>query len=141
MWHVEYAAETDLAPGTVWAALRALETGEVRKANGDQHVLNGSFEVGQTLTSSAPGIPPIQSTIAELVENQVYAIRTNFNELILLLRITLSPLDAGGTKVVRGLEITGVGANESAGIAGPRISGDYPEALAELIEVAGKTLK
>ena len=136
MWNIEYSAETELAPSAVWQALRALESGETPMASGDLRQLNNKFELGGTITSTPVGIDPVQSTIIELVENEVIAIQTNFNGLVLLLRHTLTPTNTHGTRIVRRLEITGDGADERAHIAGPRISADYPETLEEIIHVA-----
>lgn len=136
MWHVEFPIETDLEKALVWQALIALETGEIPKANGDHHKLDGTLEIGGTLTSSSEGIPPISSTIVGLVPNEYLAIETHFRGLILGLQHTVTASDGGGTRLVRRLEITGTGGEEQAAIAGPRISEDYPEAVAEVIEVA-----
>ncbi len=136
MWNIEYSAETELAPSAVWQALRALESGETPMASGDLRQLNNKFELGGTITATPVGIDPLESTITELVENEVLAIQANFNGLILLLRHTLTPTNAHGTRIVRRLEITSDGAAERAQIAGPRISADYPEALEEIIHIA-----
>jgi hypothetical protein len=102
----------------------------------DRHQLDGALELGGTITSSSEGIPPIKSTIVELVENHKLAIETDFKGLIVLLRHTVRPLDGGGTRLIRRLEITGSSADDQAAIAGPRISDDYAEAVAEVIEIA-----
>lgn len=136
MWHREVPVESDLKPELVWQALIGLETGVIPKANGDRHELDGILAVGDTLTSSSEGIPPIQSTIIELVEGERFAIETNFGGLILVLRNTVSSLEGGRTRLVRRLEITGASEADQAAIAGPRISEDYPEAVAEVIAVA-----
>jgi hypothetical protein len=136
MWHIEFPIDSELEPEAVWDALVALETGAVPKANGDRHQLDGALELGGIITSSSEGIPPVKSTIVELVENHKLAIETDFKGLILLLRHTVRPLDGGGTRLIRRLEITGSSADDQAAIAGPRISDDYAEAVAEVIEIA-----
>lgn len=136
MWHIDVPVASDLEPETVWHALIGLETGVIAKANGDRHQLDGTLAIGETLTSSSDGIPPIQSTIVELVEGERFAIETDFHGLILLLRNTVSPLAGGGTRLVRRLEVTGASTVDQAAVAGARISEDYPEAVAEVIEVA-----
>jgi hypothetical protein len=136
MWAVEFPMDTEREPAVVWEALIALETGSIAKANGDLHRLDGKLEIGGTLTSSSEGIPPIQSTIVELVENERLAIETNFHGLVLVLRHSLRALEGGGTRLIRRLEITGVNADDQAAVAGPRVSADYPEAVAEVIALA-----
>jgi hypothetical protein len=137
MWQTEHTIDTDLAPEAVWAALAALETGEAPMGNGDRREANGPFEVGTTISATPVGIATLESTITELTPRRVLAVQTNFNDLVLLLRHVLIPLDGGGTRIVRQLEITGAGADEQGPRVGPRISEDYPQALEELVAVAG----
>ena len=136
MWQTEYTVDTDLAPEAIWEALRALQTGAVQLSSGDRRELNGPFEAHSTIAVTPVGLGALQSTITELVANQVLAEQTNFNGLILLLRHTLRPLSDGGTHITRRLEISGDNADREGPIVGPRISEDYPEALDELIAVA-----
>ena len=136
MWQIEYPVETDLAPEEVWAALRAVETGEVPMGNGDQRHANGPFEVGTTISATPVGSPTLESTITELNPGRVLAIQTGFGDLVLLLRHVLVPIDGGGTRITRQLEITGAGSDEQVRSVGGRISEDYPQALEELMAVA-----
>jgi len=89
-----------------------------------------------TIAVTPVGLDTLQSTITELVANQVLAEQTNFNGLVLLLRHTLRPLSGGGTRITRQLEISGDNADREGPIVGPRISEDYPEALDELVASA-----
>ncbi|MDQ2811081.1 MAG: polyketide cyclase [Actinomycetota bacterium] len=136
MWETDYTRDTDRAPDTVWRALRALQTGQVPLSNGDRRHLTGQFAVGGTVTVSAAGVGTLESTITELTEGQLLAEQTRFGELILLLRHTLHPLDGGGTRITRQLQINGDKADIEGPVAGPRISEDYPEALQEIIALA-----
>lgn len=136
MWSTAFTAETDLAPGRIWGALRALETGEVPMASGDQREAKGAFEVGGTIVSTPSGIAPLQSTITELDPDRVLAVQTDFHGMVLLLRHVLTPTDSGGTRIARQLEISGPAAEEQGPLAGPRICEDYPQALQEIIDVA-----
>lgn len=136
MWHIEYAAQTDQSPKAVWQALLALESGEVPLGTGDRRELGGPFAVGNTILVTPVGIATLTSTITELVEEKVLAEQTQFDGLVLLLRHTLEPMDGTGTRITRRLEITGDTTGQQGPIAGPRISEDYPEALAEIIATA-----
>jgi len=68
---------------------------------------NGPFEAHSTIAVTPVGLDTLQSTITELVANQVLAEQTSFNGLVLLLRHTLRPLSGGGTRITRQLEISG----------------------------------
>lgn len=138
MWQTEFTTETPLPPTTVWGALVDLETGVIPMASGDGRELEGPFVSGGTIIATPTGIGPLTSLILEVAPEQTLATQTNFNGLILTLRHTLQPTTGGGTHLTRQLQITGEGADEQGAVAGPRISEDYPEALAEILATAQK---
>ena len=136
MWQTDYSLDTDLAPGAVWGAVRALQTGQVPLASGDRRRLTGPFAVGGTVAVTPVGLGTLESTITELSEGHLLAEQTRFGELILLLRHTLNPLASGGTRITRQIQIDGGQADIEGPVVGPRISEDYPEALQEIVAVA-----
>jgi hypothetical protein len=137
MWSTEYSTETDLSPEAIWASMRALRTGAIPSANGDRFELQGPFAPGSIILSTPEGLGvTLESRITEAVENETYADETQFNDLILENRYHLTRSDRKGTRVTRGLIITGPGAADTGPTAGPRIAQDYPEAMDELIDVA-----
>lgn len=139
MWSTDYSTETDLAPETVWAALRDWSTGVVPQAGGDRHELQGEFAVGSTIASSPEGLGIVlESKIVTLVENEVFASETLFDGLLLLNHYSLRPLADGGTHITHRLGISGDAADEMGPTVGPRISADYPESMEDLLTVARK---
>ncbi|HEV2637057.1 MAG TPA: polyketide cyclase [Actinocrinis sp.] len=139
MWSTEYSTETDLAPETVWTALRDWSTGVVPPANGDRHELHGEFAVGSTIASSPEGLGIVlETTIVTLTENEVFEAETPFNGLILLNHYSLRRLADGGTHITHKLVIGGDAADEMGPTVGPRISEDYPESMEDLLAVARK---
>ncbi|HEY0718369.1 MAG TPA: polyketide cyclase [Streptosporangiaceae bacterium] len=136
MWQTDYTLGTDLAPDAVWRALRALQTGQVPLSSGDRRHLTGQFAIGGTVAVTPVGLDTLESTITELTEGQLLAEQTRFGDLILVLRHTLYPLDGGGTRITREIQIDGDKADVEGPIVGPRISEDYPEALQEIVTVA-----
>ncbi|TAL43528.1 MAG: polyketide cyclase [Salinibacterium sp.] len=137
MWAHDYTATTDLSPEQVWAALRALHTGELTYDGADTFELHGPFAVGTELDVTPVGQGTFRSTIVELVENERYADRTEYNGLTLLFRHTLEALD-GGTRVTHRLEISGDAADAVGPELGPQISGDFDESMAALFEQAAR---
>jgi hypothetical protein len=137
MWSTEYSADTELAPKTVWAALRGWMTGAIPIASGDHRELRGEFVEGATIASTPEGLDIVLDTaIVTIVENEVFEAETPFNGLKLLDHYDLQQLVGGGTRVTHKLGIDGDA--DAAAIAGPRISADFPEAMEDLLTVALK---
>lgn len=136
MWQTDFTADTELDPEAVWRALRALHTGQVPFASGDRRCLTGPFAVGGTIAVTPVGLGTLETTITELSEGRLLAEQTRFGDLTLLLTHTLHPLDGGGTRIIRQLQIDGDKADTEGPVTGPRISDDYPEALQEIITLA-----
>ena len=136
MWTTEHAADTDITPAAVWAALRDLHAGEVTSESGDTFEIHGPFAVGTELTVTPKGQDSFTSMIIEIVENEAYADRTEFDGLTLLFRHTLKELPDGGTRVAHRLEIAGPAADKVGPELGPQISDDFPTAMADLLAIA-----
>ena len=138
MWTTQYAAETEAAPAAVWAALRDLHSGTRLSDRSDTFELHGPFAAGTELSVTPQGQDTFRSVIVELDEPNAYADRTQFQDLTLLFRHTLTPLPAGGTRVTHRLEIDGPGADQAGPELGPQISADFPVAMADLFAAAGQ---
>jgi hypothetical protein len=138
MWSTDYSTETEVAPSDVWAALRNLHSGVSASAAGDVFELHGPFAVGTELSVTPKGQDTFSSTIIELAEDRLYADRTEFGDVTLVFRHTLTPLEVGGTRITHSLEIAGDGADRVGPELGPQISADFPSALDDLIEAAGR---
>jgi hypothetical protein len=136
MWSTQYVAETDTAPGAVWAALRDLHSGVRLSSRSDAFELHGPFAEGTEISVTPQGQGTFRSVIIELREPEAYADRTEFGDLILTFRHTLAPLPDGGTRVTHRLEIDGTGADEAGPQVGPQISGDFPAAMEDLFAAA-----
>ena len=135
MWTAQHTANTDLPADAVWAALRDLHTGAVPSPDGDRFEIHGPFEVGTELDVTPQGQDMFRSRIVELVENERYADRTAFGDIVLTFRHTLAPAD-GGTRVTHELEIDGPGADTTGPELGPQITADFPAALDGLLAAA-----
>ncbi len=135
MWTAEHSIETDLTPAQVWAALRALHTGEIASSDGDVFRIDGPFAVGTELDVTPQGQDTFRSQIVELVENERYADHTEFGDVSLTFRHTLEPVQ-DGTRVTHQLVIDGPGADTTGPELGPQITADFPAALAGLVASA-----
>jgi hypothetical protein len=135
VWTTEHTAETDVAVGKVWTALRELHTGVTKGAAGDVFEIHGPFEVGTDLSVTPQGQETLRSRIVELVEGERYADETSFGDVILTFRHVLTPIE-GGTRVTHELVIDGPGADAAGPELGPQISADFPAAMRSLFAAA-----
>ena len=102
----------------------------------DDFELHGPLAVGTRLTVTPQGQDAMESVITELDPERVYADQTVFGGLVLTFRHRLAPAPGGGTAVSHTLEITGDDADAAGPELGPQISGDFPDAMAELLAAA-----
>jgi hypothetical protein len=135
MWTAEYSVQTEQPTTAVWAALRALHTGSTASADGDRFEIHGPFAVGTELDVTPQGQQTFRSRIVELQENERYADQTEFGDITLTFRHTLTPA-RNGTRVTHQLVIDGLGADEQGPELGPQITADFPGALDALVELA-----
>jgi hypothetical protein len=138
MWSTKHAAETSAAPEAVWAALRDLHSGVKLSDGSDTFELHGPFEAGTEISVTPVGQGTFRSVIIELDEPSAYADRTEFGDLTLVFRHTLTALPDGGTAVTHQLQIDGPGADQAGPELGPQISEDFPAAMADLFAAAGR---
>lgn len=136
MWTTQYSAVTGAPASAVWSALRDLHSGTPLGPASDRFELHGPFAVGTAVTVTPQGQESMTSEIVELVPERVYADRTAFGGLTLTFRHTLAPQADGGTAVTHTLEIEGEDADAVGPELGPQISGDFPVAMAELLDAA-----
>ncbi|MGW4488291.1 SRPBCC family protein [Amycolatopsis sp. NPDC004368] len=139
MWTTDHSADTTAAPEAVWAALRALHSGERLSERSDKFELHGPFAKGTEVSVTPQGQDTFRSRITELVENEVYEDETSFGDVLLRFRHTLVRRADGGTTVTHRLEIDGPGAAAMAPELGPQISEDFPVAMADLLAFAERT--
>ena len=121
----------------MWAALPDLRTGTKISHRSSSDVIHGPFALGTELSVTPDGMDePLQSTIVELADGEVYADQTEFNGLILTDRHALTRLDDGGTRITHRLHIGGPAAETTGPKIGPRISEDFPAVMDDLIAAA-----
>lgn len=135
MWTTQHSSETELPTHAVWLALRDLHTGATQSPGGDVFEIHGPYEVGTALSVTPQGQDTFRSEIIELVEDELYADRTQFGDVILTFRHTLVPLGSV-TKVTHELVIDGPAADEVGPQLGPQISEDFPAAMQSLFDIA-----
>lgn len=135
MWTTEYTAETKHSPRAVWNALRDIHTGAVENSGGDTFVIHGPYAVGTELSVTPKGQDTFKSEIIELVEDERYADRTQYGDLILTFAHTITSIE-GGTRVTHELTIDGPTSDEVGPELGPQISEDFPQVMEGLFDLA-----
>lgn len=117
--------------------LQGLYTGTPLSARSDTITIHGPFAVGTKLSVRPAGANfDVACTITELVDNERYAYRSEFNGLLLTSRHLLAELSDGGTRITHYQEITGPTADTEGPELGARITEDTPDAMADLIAAA-----
>ena len=139
MWTTQSSATTTASPQAVWDALAALHSGTRLGPNSDDFELHGPFAVGTEVTVTPQGQEPMRSRIVELEPGRVYADQTVFGDLTLTFRHVIEQDASGETSVTHSLEISGQCADLVGPELGPQISGDFPEAMAELFAAAASS--
>lgn len=136
-WSSDHTANTTVARRDIWAALRDLYTGTPHRADGDTIEIHGPFAVGTRLSVTPHGADfVIGCTITELADGEVYAYRSQFDGLYITSRHTLIALASGGTRVTQHSVIAGPRGETVGPRIGPRITGDHPEVMDDLIAAA-----
>lgn len=134
MYEYEHTVETDAAPGAVWAVYTDV-AGWPRWDEGlVSMVLDGPFASGTPATMTLEGMPPISSVLAEVEPERCFVDLSSVPEFGIEVRFEhhLAPRPGGGTTLTNRVIVTGPG----AGKAGPMITGDVPETMRRLADLA-----
>ena len=136
MWVNEQTVETTAAAEDVWA-LWADVAGWPRW-NGDieRIELRGPFAAGSTIVMTPIGDEPVELRIAEAVEPTLFVDEADGGDFVVRTTHRVEPLGARRNRVVYRMEISGQAADTIGPQIGPEISGDFPETLAALVELA-----
>lgn len=133
MWSYEHTAETAVPAEQIWAVLSDIDGWTAWDTSLEAIAIQGPFAGGTEISLTPTGQEPITATIAEIVEHERYADRTDFGGVQLLFAHTLTRLPDGGTQVVHRLEISGPAADQTGPEIGPAITEDFPDAMRALI--------
>ncbi len=136
MWTHEHVAETDLTPREIWPTLCDIDNWTTWDTSMEHTALLGPFAVGTEISMTPKGQDAIRSTIVAVEPEALYADETTFGGVLLRFSHTLTRLDAGGTRIVHRLTISGPEADRVAPELGPQITEDFPQAMDGLIAAA-----
>ncbi|WP_086824953.1 polyketide cyclase [Streptomyces sp. NRRL B-24572] len=136
MWEYEHGIETTAAPEAIWRLWADVENWGAWNAEIEKIEISGPFGTGARITMTPPGDDPVELTVAEAVENELFVDEARFGDLLLRTVHRIDRLDRDRVRVVYRMEITGTGADEAGPQIGPGITADWPDTMASLVELA-----
>ncbi|MFE9429059.1 SRPBCC family protein [Kitasatospora sp. NPDC006697] len=136
MWSYQHTVETTAAPAAVWELWADVANWGAWNADITSITIDGPFAEGSLITMVPGGQDAVELRLSEVVEHQHFADQAEFGTLVLRTSHRLAPGEDGRTLVTYRLEITGEGADQAGPEVGPMVSGDWPETMAALVELA-----
>jgi uncharacterized protein YndB with AHSA1/START domain len=136
MWEYEHSVETTASPATVWRHWSDMAAWPTWNAGIAALEIRGPFEVGTTITMTAPGDDdPVTMQLVDIVPGELFTDVMDGGDFIVRTVHRLEPT-AAGTRIIYRTEITGPAADTAGPELGPVITADFPDVLAALSKVA-----
>jgi hypothetical protein len=136
MWEAEHSVETSARPQEIWALWADVAGWPAWNADIERIELVGPFAAGSTIRMTPIGQEPIDLRLAEAVEPELFVDEADLGEIVVRTIHRADELDRGRTRVTYRMEITGPASDTLGPQIGPEISGDFPQTLAALVELA-----
>lgn len=134
MYEYEHTVEADAAPGAIWELYTDVAGWPRWDGSIVSMELDGPFASGTPATMTLEGMAPISSVLAEVEPERRFVDLSSVPEFGIEVRFEhhLAPRADGGTTLTNRVIVTGPG----AGKAGPMITGDVPETMRRLADLA-----
>lgn len=136
MWVNEQTVETTAAAEDVWALWSDFAGWPTWNSDIDRIELDGPFATGSTILMTPAGDDPVELRIVEAVEPTLFVDEADGGDFVVRTTHRVDPLDANRNRVVYRMEISGAAGDTIGPEIGPQISGDFPQVLAALVELA-----
>ena len=136
MWTDEHSIETTASPEDIWQRWSDVASWPEWNADVEHIEISGPFEAGSTISMTPAGQEPIELVIAEAVPPNLFVDEADLEDVVVRTIHQVRRVEGGLSRVVYRIEITGPAADTLGAELGPRISGDFPEVLAALVEHA-----
>jgi hypothetical protein len=136
MWVNEQSIETTASPQAIWNLWADVRGWPDWIADIERIELSGPFAPGATILMTPAGQEPVELRIAEAVELESFVDEADLGEVVVRTTHRVDPLAGGRSRVTYRMEIDGPAADSVGSELGPRISGDFPQTLAALVEHA-----
>ena len=136
MWATEHSLETTAAPEAIWRQWSDVDHWPEWNGDIERIEIDGPFAVGSRITMVPIGEEPIDLRLAEVVEPDLFVDEADLGEIVVRTIHRVEQLDQGRARVTYRMEISGPAADTVGPQLGPEISGDFPQVLAALVELA-----
>jgi hypothetical protein len=136
MWEAEHSVETSARQQEIWALWADVAGWPAWNADIERIELVGPFAAGSTIRMTPIGQEPIDLRLAEAVEPELFVDEADLGEIVVRTIHRADELDRGRTRVTYRMEITGPASDTLGPQIAPEISGDFPQTLAALVELA-----
>ena len=131
MWAAEHSVETSARPEAVWRLWADVPRWPEWNADLAEAELEGEFREGSTIRMTSNEGEVVELGIAEAVEPERFVDEAAFGNIVVRTTHRVEP-----GRVVYRMEITGAEADTVGPELGPQISGDFPDVLKALVELA-----
>jgi hypothetical protein len=129
-----HSIEADVAPEAIWSLYEDLDTWPLWDAEIVDVTRDGPFATGTTGTLSFRGQEPLGYRLAEMQPLRSFVDEVPVGELTVHVAHVLEPLPGGTLRLTYSARIDGP--EDQAQAIGPMITGDFPETMRSLIELA-----
>jgi hypothetical protein len=136
MWTNEQSVETLASRDAIWERWSDVASWPEWNADIEDIEISGPFATGSTITMSPAGQDPVELRIAEAVEPDLFVDEAALDDVVVRTIHRVEPAEGGRNRIVYRMEISGPAADSVGPELGPQISGDFPETLAALVELA-----
>jgi hypothetical protein len=123
-------------PEAIWRIWSAVARWPEWNRGLDRAELTGPFAVGGRITMFQSGQEPIELSIADAVEPEIFVDEADFGGVTVRTTHRVEPVDGNRARVTYAMEITGPEADTLGPQIGPEASSDFSEVLAALVERA-----
>jgi hypothetical protein len=136
MWTTEHSIETTASPESIWRLWSDVATWGDWNSDIERIEITGPFAPGSTIAMTPVGQDTVELRIAEASEPDLFVDEADLGEVVVRTTHRVERLGDERNRVTYRMEISGPAADAVGPELGPKISGDFPETLAALVERA-----
>jgi uncharacterized protein YndB with AHSA1/START domain len=136
MWTAEHSIETSASPEAIWRLWADVPGWPEWNADLARAELEGEFRAGSTIRMTSVDGDVVELAIADVEEPVLFVDKADLGSVTVRTTHRVDRLDAGRARIVYRMEISGPEADTIRRELGPQISGDFPEVLEALAELA-----